>query len=151
MAGKIHQEISLTRSLPVEVEAFLNVQLTASKLLAGVAAIIKPFGLSTTQYNVLRILRGAGEDGMPCGEVSDRLITRDSDITRLFDRLEKRGLITRERSDTDRRVVRAKIAGEAVALLDEIDKPMLELHIQQFSTLRQEDVAKIIDLLEALR
>ena len=94
MAGKIHQEISLTRSLPLEVEAFLNVQLTASKLLTGVAAIIKPFGLSTTQYNVLRILRGAGDDGMPCGEVSDRLITRDSDITRLFDRLEKREKLT---------------------------------------------------------
>ena len=151
MAGKIQQEIVVTRTLQTEVEAFLNVQLTASKLLTGVAAIIKPFGLSTTQFNVLRILRGAGEDGMPCGEVSDRLITRDSDITRLFDRLEKRNLITRERSETDRRVVRAKIAPEAVVLLDAVDEPILELHIRQFSKLGQPDVAKLIDLLEVLR
>jgi DNA-binding MarR family transcriptional regulator len=151
MAGKIQQEIVVTRTLPTEVEAFLNVQLTASKLLGGVAAIIKPFGLSTTQFNVLRILRGAGEDGMPCGEVSERLITRDSDITRLFDRLEKRNLITRERSETDRRVVRAKIAPEAVLLLDAVDQPILELHVRQFARLEQPDVAKLIDLLEVLR
>ena len=151
MAGKIHQEIVLTRSLPLEVEAFLNVQLTASKLLAGVAAIIKPFGLSTTQYNVLRILRGAGDDGMPCGEVSDRLITRDSDITRLFDRLEKRDLITRERSEIDRRVVRAKITSDAITLLDAIDKPMLDLHLNQFSALLRADVERLVELLEVLR
>ena len=151
MAGKIQQEIVLTRPLPLQVEAFLNVQLTASKLLAGVTAIIKPFGLSATQFNVLRILRGAGVDGMPCGEVSDRLITRDSDITRLFDRLEKRSLITRERSETDRRVVRAKIAPEAVALLDQVDAPILELHIQQFGVLAQPDVERLIELLEVLR
>ena len=151
MAGKIHQEIVLSRKLPIEVEAFLNVQLTASALMSGVATIIKPFGLSTTQYNVLRILRGAGETGMPCGEVSDRLITRDSDITRLFDRLEKRGYLTRERSDSDRRVVRAKIAQPAIDLLDEIDTPMLDLHAKQFQVLSQEDIAKLIDLLEALR
>ena len=151
MAGKIHQEIVLSRKLPIEVEAFLNVQLTASRLMAGVATIIKPLGLSTTQYNVLRILRGAGEAGMPCGEVSDRLITRDSDITRLFDRLEKRGFLTRERSDSDRRVVRAKIAQPAIDLLDAIDAPMIELHAKQFSVLSPDDVAKLIDLLEVLR
>ena len=151
MAGKIQQEIALTRSLPLEVEAFLNVQLTASSLLSGVAAIIKPFGLSTTQYNVLRILRGAGADGMPCGEVSDRLITRDSDITRLFDRLEKRDLITRERSETDRRVVRAKIAPGAITLLDAIDTPMLDLHTNQFSMLPSTEVERLVELLEVLR
>ena len=151
MAGKIQQEISVTRTLPPEVEAFLNVQLTASQLMAGVAAIIKPFGLSTTQYNVLRILRGAGETGMPCGEVSNRLITRDSDITRLFDRLEKRAFITRERSDSDRRVVKAKISSSAIELLDQIDKPMNDLHAQQFATLNVEDVGRLIDMLESLR
>jgi len=151
MAGKIHQEIVLSRKLPIEVEAFLNVQLTASRLMAGVATIIKPLGLSTTQYNVLRILRGAGDSGMPCGEVSDRLITRDSDITRLFDRLEKRGFLTRERSDSDRRVVRAKIAQPAIDLLDAIDAPMIELHAKQFAVLTQDEIAKLIDLLEVLR
>jgi DNA-binding MarR family transcriptional regulator len=100
---------------------------------------------------VLRILRGAGEQGRPCGEVSDRLITRDSDITRLFDRLEKRNLITRERSETDRRVVRAKIAPEAITLLDAVDQPILDLHVRQFSKLAEPDVTKLIDLLEVLR
>jgi DNA-binding MarR family transcriptional regulator len=151
MAGKVYNEIVLSRQLPIEVEAFLNVQLTAGKQLLGVAEVIRPFGLSTTQYSVLRILRGSGEAGMPCGEVSSRLITRDSDITRLFDRLEKRGLILRERSDADRRVVKAKITPAAIQLLQEIDVPMIDLHLKQFAALSQEDIARLVDLLEVLR
>src|SRR5207245_5605327 len=94
----------------VEQEAMLNVIRTADVLGSEVAAIFKPWNLSATQYNVLRILRGAGrEQGLACGEIASRMITRDPDITRLLDRLEKRGLISRCRAQKDRRVVWARI------------------------------------------
>ena len=78
---------------------------------------LKPHGLSPTQYNALRILRGAGVDGLPCTEVGARMISRDPDITRLVDRLEKRGLVTRGRGTEDRRVVRARITTAGLELL----------------------------------
>src|SRR5215208_3992462 len=84
----------------LEQEAMLNLARTADLLQRDMAEVMKPWNLSPTQYNVLRILRGAGEP-LACGEVADRMISRDPDMTRLLDRLEKRGLITRSRSTSD--------------------------------------------------
>src|SRR5262245_1014357 len=92
-----------------EQEAMLNVMRTADRLAGEIDQVFKPSGLSATQYNVLRILRGAGESGLPCGEIAQRMITRDPDVTRLLDRLEKRKLISRCREEKDRRVVCARI------------------------------------------
>ncbi len=83
--------------LHIEEEAFLNVQRTADVLMQQLASVLKSHGLSATQYNVLRILRGAGMAGMTCKDVGSRMISPDPDITRLLDRLEKRNLLTRNR------------------------------------------------------
>src|SRR5688572_14320710 len=82
----------------VEEEAFLNLIRTSDLLQGEFARLFKEFDLSETQYNALRILRGAkdeGDGGLPCGEVANRMITRDPDVTRLLDRLEKRGMVSR--------------------------------------------------------
>src|SRR5882757_2818909 len=89
-----------------------------------VADLLKPYGLSPTQYNVLRILRGAGKDGLSCKDVGARLLARDPDITRLMDRLEKRGLLTRDRDKRDRRVVTHCLTKEGLALVNELDRPV---------------------------
>lgn len=87
---------------------------------------LKPHGLSPTQYNALRILRGAGVEGLPCTELAARMINRDPDITRLVDRLEKRGLVVRSRGVKDRRVVRASITPAGLELLQGLDRPVSE-------------------------
>src|SRR3954470_11314363 len=117
MAGKLQHEIGKRKAFDcLEQEAFLNLLRTQEKLSEGVGEVLKASGLSPTQYNALRILRGAGaccgETGIACREVADRMVTRDPDLTRLFDRLEKRGLITRTRASTDRRVVKTAITAE---------------------------------------
>src|SRR4029079_5455628 len=99
MAGRLQKEIQQTRPFgSLEEEAFLGLQRTADALARRAYDVLKPSGLSATQYNVLRILRGAGEAGLACGEIGERMITRDPDITRLLDRLEARHLIARARS-----------------------------------------------------
>ncbi len=94
---------------------------TADRLQGEFADWLKPHGLSPTQYNALRILRGAGVEGLPCSELGARMINRDPDITRLVDRLEKRGLVARSRARTDRRVVRASITSAGLELLQGLD------------------------------
>lgn len=105
----------------MEETAFLNLQRTADALQAEVAGVLKPAGLSPTGFNVLHILRAAGEYGLPSREIGQRMITRDPDLTRLLDRLEDRGWVGRHRCDKDRRRVYSKITAAGAALLDEYD------------------------------
>src|SRR4030095_13474299 len=108
--GRILEELHQTKPfLYVEEEAFLNVQRTADVLMQQLVSVLKSYGLSPTQYNVLRILRGAGAAGMTCKDVGSRMITPDPDITRLLDRLERRNLLTRNRAREDRRFVTIQI------------------------------------------
>jgi DNA-binding MarR family transcriptional regulator len=111
----------------LEERAYLALLRAADRLEGKMAEWLKPHGLSPTQYNALRILRGAGADGLPCTEVGTRMISRDPDITRLVDRLEKRGLVKRSRGKKDRRVVRASITPEGLELLQGLDRPVSEL------------------------
>lgn len=108
----------------LEEEAYLSLVRTAGQLTDELTAVLKPAGLSEVQYNVLRILRGAGAEGHACSEIGARLVTRDPDVTRLLDRLEKRGLVTRSREQTDRRVVTTRITDEGLTLLAQIDEPL---------------------------
>src|SRR5205085_1671757 len=100
---------------------------------------------------VLRILRGAGPDGLPCGEVAARMITRDPDVTRLLDRMEKRKLITRSREKNDRRVVCARIADAGLKLLSELDPIVLQAHRKQLSHMNEAQLRQLIELLELAR
>src|SRR5918998_4010285 len=113
MRRGLREEIKQTKPFrSIEDEAYLNLLRTADALLRKETELLKEYGLSPTQYNALRILRGAGTEGVTCGEMSDRMLTKDPDVTRLVDRLETRGLLTRARSDEDRRVVRTRITTE---------------------------------------
>lgn len=118
-----------------EEELFVNLMRTTETLRGKTAELLKDYDLSGVQYNTLRILRGAGEEGLICNEISERLITKDSDITRLLDRLEKREFIIRERDPSDRRHVITKITKNGLEVLSEIDQPMTELHKQQLGHL----------------
>src|SRR5947208_9435051 len=106
-----------------EEALFLDLLRTTDMLSRGLIHVLKAEDLSMTQYNVLRILRGAPE-GLPCGEIANRMITRDPDITRLLDRLEKRGLISRSREVKDRRTVTARITPAGLKLLGSLDEPV---------------------------
>jgi DNA-binding MarR family transcriptional regulator len=123
---------------------------TTDQLSRGLVALLKAEELSPTQYNVLRILRGAPE-GLPCGEIGQRMITRDPDITRLLDRLEKRGVIARWRDSKDRRMVLARITPQGLQLLDRLDGPMQEGHRRQLGHLGRERLKALCELLRAAR
>jgi len=135
----------------LEQEVVLNVMRTAGALRQGTTELLKPYDLSAPQYNVLRILRGAQDEGLPCSEVGDRLVSRDPDVTRLLDRLEKRGLIERGRSETDRRVVTATITKKGLELVNELDTPITEMHAEQLGHMKKKELKKLVTLLEKAR
>jgi DNA-binding MarR family transcriptional regulator len=138
------------RSPCPEEAAFLELVRTTDQLTRRLVPVLKAQELSSTQYNVLRILRGAPE-GLPCGEIANRMITRDPDITRLLDRLEKRGLISRCRETEDRRVVFARITPEGLKFLARLDDPVLEAHRRLLGHLGRERLATLCELLRAAR
>src|SRR5581483_11940689 len=117
-----------------EEEVFLELFRTSDLLSRGLVRVLKTAELSPTQYNVLRILRGAPE-GLACGEIASRMITRDPDITRLLDRLEKWQLISRCRETEDRRTVMTRITPEGLKLLASLDEPVQAAHRKQLSHL----------------
>ena len=133
-----------------EEAAFLDLLRTTDMLSRGLVHVLKAEDISATQYNVLRILRGAPE-GLPCGEIGNRMITRDPDITRLLDRLEKRGLISRSREARDRRTVLTRITPEGMKLLARLDEPVQEAHRKQLGHLGRERLRELTDLLRAAR
>lgn len=134
-----------------EEQVFVTLLRTADALSRGGEELLKAHDLSPTQYNVLRILRGAGENGLACREVGERLISRDPDITRLFDRLESRGLIARAREATDRRVVKTRITKEGLDLLRQLDGPIQEFHRRQLGRMSQRQLRQLYHLLERAR
>ena len=141
------------RALHVQLEAqvFVNLLRTADALARGAEALLKPTGLSATQYNVLRILRGAGPEGLACREVGCRMISRDPDITRLMDRMESRGLIARARGEEDRRVVKSRLTAEGLRILGVLDAPVQELHRRQLHHLPAKELRQLSRLLERAR
>jgi DNA-binding MarR family transcriptional regulator len=133
-----------------EEAAFLDLLRTSDMLAHGLVGVLKTAELSPTQYNVLRILRGSIE-GLPRGEIANRMITRDPDITRLLDRMEKRGLICRWRETKDRRMVFARITPEGLKILTQLDEPVQEAHRRQLGHLGPERLRKLTALLRVAR
>ena len=152
MAGRLQQEIQQTKAIRLlEEETALNIARTADVLMLAFLDVLKPYALSPTQYNVLRILRGAGESGASCKDIGGRLVTRDPDVTRLMDRLEKRGLLTRDRAKEDRRVVAHRLTRAGLDLVNELDRPVEELHRKLMRHMKPERLRELIGLLEELR
>ena len=133
-----------------EETAFLDWLRTADMLTRGAFGVLKAENLSSTQYNVLRILRGAPQ-GLPCGEIAGRMITRDPDVTRLLDRMEKRGLISRARDSRDRRMVLARISAEGLKLVNRLDEPVQQMHRKLLGHLGRERLRALGELLAAAR
>ena len=134
-----------------EDEVYLNVQRAADQLLRGVEELLKPAGLTPSQYNVLRILRGAGPEGLACGEIAGRMLTRDPDMTRLLSRLDKHGLVSRLRDAHDRRVVVTRITATGLRLLASLDESVAALHRQQLRRLGRERLKQLSALLQEVR
>ncbi len=152
MGTRLQKELKQTRPfVSREEEVYLNIQRTAEMLWSGVSETFRQVDLTPTQYNVLRILRGAGQQGVSCSEVSERLVTKDSDITRLLDRLETRGLISRERETRDRRRITTRITDDGLRLLAGLDKPIAECHRRQLGHLGEKRLATLSRLLEDAR
>jgi DNA-binding MarR family transcriptional regulator len=133
-----------------EEAAYLDLLRTAEMISRPLARLLKAADLSSTQYNVLRILRGSPQ-GLTCGEIGDRMITREPDITRLLDRLEKRCLISRCRETKDRRMVLTRIAPEGLELLAQLDGPIRDRHRKTLGHLGDERIRVLHELLALCR
>lgn len=142
---------NVTPPSPPEQRLFLAILKSADALGQEAEQLTKSIGLTATQYNVLRILRGAGPDGLPCRGIGERMISRDPDMTRLLDRMEKRALITRARQKDDRRVVKTQITEAGLNLLQKLDQPMRDLHKKQFQHMAAAQVKTLGELLDALK
>jgi DNA-binding MarR family transcriptional regulator len=152
MGSKLQEELKQTKPFGSrEEEVYLSILRTAEALSWGVSETLKGADLTPTQYNVLRILRGAETEGATCGQISERMVTKDSDITRLLERLETRGLITRARDEKDRRFITARITKQGLRLLAGLDKPIAECHKRQISHLGESRLAALAKLLDAAR
>jgi DNA-binding MarR family transcriptional regulator len=132
-------------------EACLAILRTSAQLDRMFLQKLRPFNLTPPQYNLLRILRGAGPKGLACGQISDRMIALDPDVTRLLDRLEKRGLITRARERDDRRVVITTITASGIDLISPLDDLTEQMVLQLFQSTSADDTRKLIDLLAHVR
>lgn len=134
-----------------EEEVFLSLQRTASLLMTALARDLKAHDLTPAQYNLLRILRGAGSEALTCGEIGERLVSPGPDVTRLLDRLEQRGLLARERDPEDRRIVRARITDEGLAVLARLDAPVEKTMTRLLGHLGEERLRTLCELLDKAR
>ena len=132
-------------------EAYLNLVRTAAELHDAFEAMLKPHDITGTQYNVLRILRGAGPGGLCRNDIRDRMITRMPDVTRLLDRLEEAGLIGRERSGEDRRLVNTTLTKKGRALVDSLDDAVAAEHQRRFGHLTRTQLRTLVELLTLVR
>jgi DNA-binding MarR family transcriptional regulator len=152
VAGRLQREIHQTKAIRLlEEEVSLNIVRTADVLMLALMDVLKPHMLSATQYNVLRILRGAGKDGASCKDIGSRLVARDPDITRLMDRLEQRELVTRGRAKEDRRVVTHHLTGTGLELVNQLDRPVEELNQKLLRHMKAERLRELVELLEEVR
>jgi MarR family transcriptional regulator, organic hydroperoxide resistance regulator len=134
----------------LEGRVFVSLLKAADTLNQHSEQLFRSHGLTGAQYNVLRILRGAEPEGLACREIGDRMISHDPDITRLLDRMEKRGMITRERQTHDRRVVKTRITARGMEILKSLDQPVRELHRKQMRHVSPAKLATLEEILEEI-
>lgn len=135
----------------LEQEVHLNLERTTAVLSHAFAEALKPYDVTPTQYNVLRILRGSGAPGLCRNDVRDRMVSQVPDVTRLMDRLEESGLIERERSTTDRRQVASRITVKGLEVLRALDVPVVAIHKEQLGHMSEAQLRTLAELLELAR
>jgi len=132
-------------------EAMLNIMVTSSWMLGELAASMAPYGVTPSQYNVLRVLRGSHPKLLTCSDIRNRLLDRTPDVTRLLNRLEKRGYVHRARATTDRRIVEVGISETGRALLSQMDGLMDATVDRMTAHLSDAEQRQVCQLLERLR
>ncbi len=148
----IRDEIKQSRPFPTRsAEAVVALMRTADMVRRSVASVVEPAGVTPQQYNVLRILRGAGESGLPTLEIAERMIEETPGITRLLDRLESKRLVTRARCDKDRRRVWCRITPQGLELLGQLDAPLRKADEAALQSLGNHDLERLIELLDKAR
>jgi DNA-binding MarR family transcriptional regulator len=151
MSNKLLSELKQNKPFPsLQQEAIVGLMRTAALVDHVTDESLRPFGVTGTQFNVLRILRGAGESGLCGREVGERMINRVPDVPRLLERLEKAGLISRERDPNDRRHVTARITTKGVDVLDQVSATVTPIE-RRFSNLTQDQLRALIDALDVVR
>ena len=135
----------------LRLEVWLNLQRTSAVLSHGIEHQLRPLGLSRTQYNVLRILRDAGETGLCQCAIGERLVAQVPDVPRILERMERAGWIRRERADQNRRLVIATLSETGVALVDALDRPMQKIMDGMFPGIDEAHLVQLNDLLVAAR
>jgi DNA-binding MarR family transcriptional regulator len=152
MSPSIREELRLRQAPPtLEQEAQLNVVRTGALLNDDFDRMLRPYRLSTAQYNVLRILRGAEPDALGRNEIRDRMLTRQPDMTRLLDRMEAAGLVARERGGADRRLVSTRLTEKGRRLLTELDPIVTREQKRRLSRLAPDELRTLIALLTRVR
>lgn len=148
----IQREIKQSRPFATKSqEAAVSLLRTADLLRRSIALLLEPFGITPQQYNVLRILRGTGAEGLPTLEIAERMIEEAPGITRLIDRLESKRLVDRKRCPTDRRQVFCRITDEGLALLDSLDGPVKIAEEASLAPLSARQLDQLIALLDSAR
>lgn len=148
----LKDEIKQTKPFTsLEQEAMLSIQRTDALLGYSIIEALKPYDVTPTQYNVLRILRGAGPSGLCREDIRQRLISQVPDVTRLLDRMEEAGLVGRERDPVDRRLVTSRITDAGLALLEKLEAPITRLHEQQLGHMTNAELRSLITLLAKAR
>jgi DNA-binding MarR family transcriptional regulator len=150
--GTIRAEIKQRRPFASRAgEGVVTLLRTADHVRAALSAVVEPHGVTLQQYNVLRILRGSGREGLPTLEIGSRMIEASPGITRLLDRLEGKGLVSRLRCPKDRRQVLCHASASALALLSGLDEPMVEAAARVLGSLDDRRTSQLIRLLDAVR
>jgi DNA-binding MarR family transcriptional regulator len=135
----------------INEELWLNLSRTAAVVSLRVEHQLRPYGLSPTQYNVMRILRGAGPEGLVQHEVGARLVAQVPDVPRILSRMEKAGWVLRVRGTADRRVVRATLTESGLRLVDALDDTMRQVHLNLFPAMTEDEMRHMCDLLTLAR
>ena len=152
MSPVLKEELKQSRPFSsVQQEALLNILRTGNMVSDCLERMLKPYKITGTQYNVLRILRGAEPNGLCRNEVRERLLNRMPDATRLLDRMEEAGLVTRSRETDDRRMVTTRITHQGRKLVDSLDAPVSAEHRRQIGHMTENELHSIIKLLTKVR
>lgn len=152
MPGQLLSEIKQTRPFKtLEEEAAVSLARTSAIIEHAAESLLAEHGVTHTQYNVLRILRGAGDEGLCRNDIGSRMVTQVPDVTRLLDRMEGAGLVERERGADDRRFVRARITRQGLKVLTQLDPPLQAFLKARFGHLGPAKLATLIDLLAEVR
>lgn len=148
----ITDELKQTKPFPtIGEEAAVSLIRTADLVRRAVGSIVEPLGITSQQYNVLRILRGAGAEGLPTLEIAFRMVEQTPGITRLIDRLEAKALVSRERSSSDRRCVYCRITNAGLDLLAQLDEPVAHAADGLFQNVNERQLAELVGLLDQVR